>query len=502
MDVSDNPGRKLYLIVPYYRPESAERRDEIDNALYINMRNIHFDGVTVLLEKAADEDHVRKLVADWISCRPQRQIITLTRKPLYSDYLRIASSQPHMVGQILLFANADVYFDGGESILKDLRDGEAVCLTRHEIDGTLNGNTRGCHDAWALPTPIPIALEQACQFPQGHWSCENRFAYELMQANYKVCNPCGSIRMMHNHKHDICRPNTTLFTAGPYAFVPQSELHKSAAFVEENLRDLRLLSDICNCSACLGSRPGQHEDKHAVDTRFAVFDEPFAVAFNLARTRCLENLAWRGWDKWSVLETGMGARGDITTWLDKRGAKLTCVDGRLTNVIEHQRRHPHLAHCAYQADLNTTPSHVLRYLNKGKPFDIVVCFGTLYHLSDPGTFLDTMAESCHTMVLETMVRKTPTTPCCDWGFIGEEAKLVNQSTTAKGCRPSLEFLLTELRKRFASVHERNFLPPHPEFTDRVKVQPTAAVTGEPECVRKWFVCGKSAAIPCVVGDLK
>lgn len=212
-------------------------------------------------------------------------------------------------------------------------------------------------------------------------------------------------------------------------------------------------------------------DLNAAPARFAVFDCSEAIAINYARMdflKCL-NIAWRGA---RVLETGAGPRGQITSWLEKAGAQLTVFDARKENVEEHARRHPHRQKSLCVIDFDQPRS--LAVLPQ-QQFDVAVCVGTLYHLSQPWYALDELKRVAPILVLETRVSATG-----EWNFTTENTTSPNQSFAGTGCRPGIQFLREELRQRYASVVEPCKQPDHQDF-----VVPTN--------IRRCFVCRSSPA---------
>jgi hypothetical protein len=75
-------------------------------------------------------------------------------------------------------------------------------LTRHDVqeDGSIklvdSGFAHGCQDAWIFSAPLPLDKIFA-RFSLGAPGCDNRIAYELISAGYKVTNP--SIKIVARH---------------------------------------------------------------------------------------------------------------------------------------------------------------------------------------------------------------------------------------------------------------------------------------------------------------
>lgn len=182
-------------------------------------------------------------------------------------------------------------------------------------------------------------------------------------------------------------------------------------------------------------------------------------------------LAGRG-----VLEVGAGI-GDHSSYFLDRHCSLTITEGRQRNVDIIRWRYP---------DLNC------RLLNLDQPdptfteqFDIVYCYGLLYHLAHPVEALEYLADRCRSMLLlETCVHLG----CEDTiHFHAEPAEAVENSVSGRGSRPSRQWVFRELRERFARVYLPTTQPWHEEFPVDWSVEPP-----NPFLVRAVFVASREA----------
>lgn len=154
----------------------------------------------------------------------------------------------------------------------------------------------------------------------------------------------------------------------------------------------------------------------------------------------------------SVLEVGAGI-GDHSHYFIDRGCKLTITEGRPENLAYLRRRFPaldvrhlDLEHPATLADA---------------PFDVVYCYGLLYHLSDPHKALQFMsANSKTTLLLET---------CVSFGDdeaihpTWERMQNPTQSLCGTGCRPTRPWIFRTLQKLFDFVYIPITQPNHECF---------------------------------------
>lgn len=184
---------------------------------------------------------------------------------------------------------------------------------------------------------------------------------------------------------------------------------------------------------------------------FESFGQPGAAVINEAR---LSHLASLGLDlsEKRVLEVGAGV-GNLTGFWHRRGCDVVSTDGRAENVAEFRRRHPGWR--VKQANLNVADSHA----SLGR-FEIVFCYGTLYHLSHPTVALRSLAAMVTRLFLvESRVF------CSDDGSPHKvrEGQGIDQSIDNYGCRPARDWVRTELGRYMPFVYVPLTQPRYPEY---------------------------------------
>ena len=126
---------------------------------------------------------------------------------------------------------------------------------------------------------------------------------------------------------------------------------------------------------------------------------PFDNEHQMLRTRACQEfltafLSQFGPGK-STLDVGCGV-GLISQTLSDAGLGVTAVDARPENVAEAKRRYPHLDFRVGNAE-----DVVLRRIGR---FDIVVCFGLMYHLENPFMAVRNLFEVANELlVIESIV---------------------------------------------------------------------------------------------------
>ena len=171
--------------------------------------------------------------------------------------------------------------------------------------------------------------------------------------------------------------------------------------------------------------------------------------------RRLEHLATLGLDiaGSTVLEVGAGI-GDHTSFFLDRGCQVLSTDSRPENLDILRRRYPNLQ--VRRLDLDYPDAMTINGL-----FDIVYCYGLLYHLKRPVQAIDFMNLHCRKMLLlETCVSfedEDSLNPCT------EDALNPSQSYTGRGCRPTRRWVYRQLKQHFDFIYLPITQPNHEEF---------------------------------------
>lgn len=153
------------------------------------------------------------------------------------------------------------------------------------------------------------------------------------------------------------------------------------------------------------------------------FETPEARAINHAR---LEHLASLGLavEARRVLDVG-GGPGHLAQFFVQRGCSVVSTDARPENVERLHELYPDLDGRVLDVEIDDAAS-------LGR-FDIVFCYGLLYHLENPVRALRNIAAVCdHLILLETMVCDSSRSVFC----LEDEYLSLNQALRGIAHRPS------------------------------------------------------------------
>lgn len=184
-------SKEMNLITQYYRSENTQRQAEIDCCL---MKNLPwFDSIILL---CPDKQPT-------ISCE-KIKVVPIAHRATYGDCFAVCTDGINVI------TNSDISFDGTINAARYLPIDEVWCLTRWE-KGRL---WEVCYsqDAWVCRNRPSISSD----IPLGMLGCDNRIAFEIQQAGYRVKNPSKTIVSSHHHKSNYRTYSKTKKIPPPY----------------------------------------------------------------------------------------------------------------------------------------------------------------------------------------------------------------------------------------------------------------------------------------------
>jgi len=167
----------------------------------------------------------------------------------------------------------------------------------------------------------------------------------------------------------------------------------------------------------------------------------------------------------TVLELGAGI-GDLSTFFLDRDCRVTSVEARpenrarmASNVNAYYSFYPWSSrprlHRTLTLDLEEDAGTGLG------TFDVVLCYGILYHVRDPARLIRLMGAACDGLCLV----ETCVSPGSDISvsLVPEDAGQPSQAFHGMGCRPTRAWVFETLRQVFSHVYVPRTQPDHEEF---------------------------------------
>jgi len=190
------------------------------------------------------------------------------------------------------------------------------------------------------------------------------------------------------------------------------------------------------------------------------FDVPHYEEITRARLEHLGSLGLPVAGK-RVLDLGAGI-GRLAEFFVEQGCDVLCVDARPENIAKLRELYPQRK--AAVVDLEKDD---LRGLGE---FDVVFCYGLLYHIVDVLGMLKKAAGVCKEMMLiETCIAPVHTNALF---LVRENPRDVTQAMCGFGSRPSPMYVTTCLKLcGFTHLYAPRQLPRHPQFQYRLLKNP-------------------------------
>jgi SAM-dependent methyltransferase len=178
--------------------------------------------------------------------------------------------------------------------------------------------------------------------------------------------------------------------------------------------------------------------------------------------RRLEHLASLDLDLWNktVLEVGAGI-GDLSSFFLDRDCEVTSIEARPENVqrFAEMFNESYLLATAKVRLVNCAVEALPQFVQG--TFDIVFCYGLLYHVEDPARVLRLLADYCSGMLLLEAWVSVGAAEAVN--PIAENVELANQSFDGGGCRPTRPWIFNRLKEAFPFVYVPATQPSHLEF---------------------------------------
>ena len=192
---------RTWLIQQYFKHASNRRSREIFNCLERNVHCQTIDHILLLNEQEYSS----------IPNNPKIQTVMMQGRMTYYDAMVLAKERVPP-GDIVVLANADIYFDTTLSFLWQIdMEGRRLCLSLLRWEGgkdsapVMYGPRADSQDSWIVSrNSLNFDLtKEEFGIPFGKSCCDNAFSLLMMRKKYLVVNPAYSIRTIHMHASNI-----------------------------------------------------------------------------------------------------------------------------------------------------------------------------------------------------------------------------------------------------------------------------------------------------------
>ena len=195
------------LYTSLYQDKDIKRQKELLYCLNKNIENPLIDNIFLIVE-----GEVKLPISD-------KLIIINSKRPTYRDFFDLVNQTVTTPNDISIVANTDIYFN--ETLQRlDIHERQCVALSRWDYrkEGLKLHNEKYSQDSWIFKGKIRNV--RFADFYLGIPGCDNRIAYELNRAGYRMFNPATKIQSIHYHQSDLHNyDGLTPKIAKPYLFI-------------------------------------------------------------------------------------------------------------------------------------------------------------------------------------------------------------------------------------------------------------------------------------------
>ena len=177
----------INLYINYFRHNNIQRQNEFDHCLIKNIKNSFINNILILSKEKFDIFNDQKI-----------KFIQIEKRPTYNYFFKIINKNIQK-NDINIIANLDIFFDNTLSYVSKIKNNECFALTRWDITKEkIKFLNKGCsQDTWIFKNKIKKIKGD---FYLGRMGCDNKIAYEIQRAKYKIINPSRTIKIYHLHQ--------------------------------------------------------------------------------------------------------------------------------------------------------------------------------------------------------------------------------------------------------------------------------------------------------------
>ena len=186
----------INLFTTYHIEKYPVRAEELRKCLIKNLKCKLISNIYVLSEHEKNTFLMDNNV----------NLIKVSKRRTFNEFFNAINSVTSK-NDINIISNSDIYFDNSLEELKELKM-DNICLGLTRWDILINGKARlteqkNSQDTWIFKGKIKkINGDYSIGIP----GCDNKLAYEIVEAGYRIVNPSITIKSYHLHTSNY-RPN-------------------------------------------------------------------------------------------------------------------------------------------------------------------------------------------------------------------------------------------------------------------------------------------------------
>lgn len=188
----------MIFITTLYNETCRDRAKEYLTCLDNNIKTGLFSDIFVIYDTSKDNGN------NYVRQQLEQRKVKIENYNGRVSYTELFAIGNRFVGETIVIANGDIYFDGLLSLINEISlENRFVVLSRWNDLG--NGQIKffptgdeftASADAWIYRSPI---RDFDAKFKLGACRCDGRISYEAEKAGYEIINPCYSIKAYHLH---------------------------------------------------------------------------------------------------------------------------------------------------------------------------------------------------------------------------------------------------------------------------------------------------------------
>jgi len=186
--------QQFNLLISFWDSADSKRQQELFFCLRKNIDNPYLRRIVLFYDGKSNPQEFH---------HPKISVVPCQEFPTYGLFFDYAAR--HLVGELIIVANTDIFFDHTLGLLDGYNfDNTVLALTRYDMDqqkdhkGRISKRFSWSQDSWIFLSPLKKFSDD---IHLGYLGCENLIAYEMKSAGLQVRNHSADIKTWHVHEN-------------------------------------------------------------------------------------------------------------------------------------------------------------------------------------------------------------------------------------------------------------------------------------------------------------